>query len=224
MTNTNEIPARDDQTWGVHDPLASVTDKNARHNSEERTHLSGTVLGYARVSRNDQELARQLDALDAAGCVRVFFDKGISGARFDRPGLTEVLKYARAGDTLTVQSLDRLGRSTKGVLELAEQLEGSGIALRILNLGLDTSTPAGKLVLTVIAAIAELEREQLRERTLDGLAAARARGRVGGRPRALTEERRETVRSLYDNGSNFAEIARILLVSERTVRRALGGK
>ena len=224
MTNTNSSASPDDRPWGVLDSQESATDKNTGHNSDGRTHVSGTVLGYARVSRNEQELARQFDALHAAGCTRVFYDKGISGARFDRPGLTEALNYARAGDTLTVQALDRLGRSTKGVLELAERLERSGVALRILNLGLDTATPSGKLVLTVIAAIAEMERDQLRERTLDGLAAARARGRVGGRPSALSEERRETVRSLYDSGASYAEIARILLVSERTVRRALGGK
>ena len=224
MTNTNSFAWPDDQPWGVLDSHASPPDKNAGRNSDGRRHLSGIVLGYARVSRNEQELARQFDALRAAGCARVFYDKGISGAHFDRPGLTEALNYARGGDTLTVQALDRLGRSTKGVLELAERLERSGVALRILNLGLDTATPSGKLVLTVIAAIAEMERDQLRERTLDGLAAARARGRVGGRPPALTEERRETVRSLYTNGASYAEIARILLVSERTVRRALGGK
>ena len=201
----------------------SPPDTNSRLNSNGSRHTSGQLLGYARVSRADQNLDRQLDALEEAECVKVFSDDGVSGNRASRPALDSMLAYAREGDTILVQSLDRLGRSTRHLLELVEQLANSGIGLRVLNLGIDTRTPSGQLVLTVVAALAEMERAQLRERTLDGLAAAKARGRVGGRPPALDDERKTAARRMFDEGQGIAEIARILGVSDRTIRRTVIG-
>ena len=199
-------------------------DTNPRRNSEGSGQVFGQLIGYARVSRSDQNLDRQLDALAEAGCVKVFTDDGVSGARTSRPALEAMLAYARPGDSIVIQALDRLGRSTRHLLELIEQLRQSQIGLKILNLGVDTRTPAGQLVLTVVAALAEMERSQLRERTLDGLAAAKARGRVGGRPPALSVESKAAAQKMFDDGRNIAEIARILRVSDRTVRRVVRGK
>ena len=183
---------------------------------------SRPLVGYARVSRADQVLDRQVDALTAAGCGRVFRDHGISGAvSASRPGLDECLAYLRAGDTLVVAELSRLGRNTRNLLNLVEQLDERGVSLRILNLGLDTSTPTGRLILTILAAVSAMERDLLIERTLDGLAAARARGRRGGRPRALSDEQVALVREWHADGRSQVAIARLLSTSPRTVARAL---
>lgn len=202
----------------------STSDRNPRPIPSGQGEGSDQLIGYARVSRADQNLDRQLDALREAGCVKVFTDDGVSGARTSRPALDAMLDYVRPEDTIVVQALDRLGRTTRHLLELVEQLANAEISLRILNLGVDTRTPAGQLVLTVVAALAELERSQLRERTLDGLAAARERGRVGGRPPALNAERKAAAASMHGRGQSIAQIARILDVSERSVRRAVYGK
>ena len=182
---------------------------------------SGALIGYARVSRVDQLIDRQVDALGEVGCTRVFTDHGVSGAKATRPGLTDALAYLRPGDTLVVQSLDRLGRRTSDLLKLIEELDEREVAFRVLNLGLDTSTPGGRLIVTVMAALAQMERDVLAERTRDGLAAARARGRRGGRPPSLTAEQVEHLRSLAEQGQSAASIARILGTSDRTVRRHL---
>lgn len=182
---------------------------------------TGTLVGYARVSTTDQVLDRQTDALRDAGCSKVFTDHGVSGAKATRPGLDEALAYLRPGDALVVVSLDRLGRSTRHLLELVEHLDGENVSLRILSLGLDTATPTGRLILTILAALAEMERELLRERTRDGLAAARARGRVGGRRRALSPEQRVLVREWASEGRSQSETARLLGVGRATVQRAL---
>lgn len=184
-------------------------------------YAAGCLVGYARVSRDDQVLDRQIDALTQAGCTKVFTDHGVSGARASRPGLDECLAYLRPGDTLVVQALDRLGRTTRHLLDLAEVLLDRDIGLRILTLGIDTRTPAGRVVLTVMAALAEMERSLLIERTTDGIAAARARGRVGGRRHSLDAEQRAHVRELHDAGRSQAEIARLLGTSRATVQRAL---
>ena len=198
------------------------TGKNPRRLAEPPTHVfAGSLIGYARVSRSDQNLDRQHDALVEAGCSKVFSDEGVSGARTSRPGLDSLLLFVRPGDTICVQALDRLGRRTSALLALVEELRAQGIGLRILNLGLDTSSPSGQLVLTVMAALAEMERTILIERTKDGLEAARKRGKRGGRPPALTAERKVEANRMHDAGRSVAEIARVLLVSERTVRRVL---
>ncbi|WP_242686946.1 recombinase family protein [Dermacoccus nishinomiyaensis] len=159
-------------------------DRNPRETDSTGTPV---FVGYARVSTGGQFVDRQIDALRDAGCQRVFVDHGVTGARMDRPELQAALEWMRPGDVLTILSLDRLGRNVRGVLELVDDLERRGVGLRVLQLGLDTSTPSGRLVLTVLLAVAQLERDHLSERTRDGLAAARRRGRVGGRPRALSE-------------------------------------
>ncbi len=202
-------------------PHGEAPDKTPGDSSQRTTPVSGPtqVLGYARVSRNEQVLDRQRDALDGAGCTRIFADEGVSGALASRPGLDELLSFVRAGDVIVVQALDRLGRSTRNLLTLVDELRERGVALRVLNLGVDTSTPAGKMVMTVIAALAEMERATLQERTLDGLAAARARGRVGGRPPSLSTAQKVEVARMREAGRTTSEIAAILGCSPRTVRR-----
>lgn len=198
------------------------TGTNPRPLVEPETHLSaGALLGYARTSRADQVLDRQRDALIDEGCERIFEDDGISGIKVARPGLDELLAYARPGDTIVIWALDRLGRRTTELLRLVEDLRERGVALRILTLGVDTGTPAGQMVLTIMAALAQMERSILIDRTNDGLEAARRRGRSGGRPPALTDERRAEVLRMRESGRAVSEIARIMAVSERTVRRVV---
>lgn len=138
------------------------------------------LIGYARVSTDDQTLDLQLDALKAAGCDKLFTDKA-SGAKADRPGLLEALSFARNGDSLVIWRLDRLGRSLKDLLIRLEELEKNGIQLKSLQESIDTSTAVGRMVFQVAGAFAEFERNIIRERTRAGLSAARARGRKGGR-------------------------------------------
>lgn len=191
-------------------------------NSKDPTQVTaGAVLGYSRVSTTGQNLDRQLDALRQAGCTRIFEDHGISGSEASRPGLDSLLEYARPGDEIVVQSLDRLGRKTTSLLTLVELLTEKAIGLRILNLGIDTRTPSGQLVLTLMSALSQMERDVLRERVISGLEAARKRGRVGGRPPALSDERKEEVVRMRAEGRAVAEIARIMVTSDRTVRRIL---
>src|SRR3712207_6085330 len=140
------------------------------------------LIGYARVSTLDQTLALQQDALRAAGCERIFTDTA-SGARADRPGFADVLGHLRHGDTLVVWRLDRLGRSLEHLIETIRHLQEQGIQFKSLQEQLDTATSGGKLVFHVFGALAEFERDLIRERTQAGLVAARARGRVGGRDR-----------------------------------------
>lgn len=177
-------------------------------------------VGYARVSKSGQAVDRQLDALTQAGCSKLFIDHGVSGARMDRPELRAALAWVRRGDVITIASLDRLGRNVRGVLELVEELEERGVGLRVLQLGLDTSTPSGRLVLVVLLAVAQLERDHLSERTRDGLAAARRRGRVGGRPRALSQAQIRAVSAMRADGAFLEECAVAFSVSPRTISRA----
>jgi DNA invertase Pin-like site-specific DNA recombinase len=144
-----------------------------------------SIVGYARVSTCDQDAALQIDALAAAGCMRIFEDKA-SGAKEDRPQLVACLDYLRDGDTLVIWKLDRLGRSLSHLLQLANDLQARGVQLVITTMGIDTRTPGGRLLYSVLGAVAEYERSLIKERTQAGLHAARARGRVGGRPAALT--------------------------------------
>lgn len=178
-------------------------------------------FGYLRVSTADQNEDLQLDALRAAGCDRVFSDHA-SGKVDKRPGLDGLLDQLRQGDVLVVWRLDRLGRSLRNLIELAGELERRGVALVSLTESIDTSTPGGKLVFHVFGALAEFERDLIRERTLAGLAAARARGRHGGRPPALTSEKVKTARAMHASGDyDVSAIARVLGVSRATVYRAL---
>ena len=148
------------------------------------------LVGYARVStREDRQVFdRQADALRAAGCGRIFDDRG-SGASTDRPGLKACLDYLRRGDVLVVLDLDRLGRLAGELIRLVDGLEACGVGFRALNASFDTTTPMGRAFLQIQAAFAEMERNVIRQRVKEGIAAARARGRKGGRPRLMTPER-----------------------------------
>jgi|TARA_B100001939_G_scaffold324476_1_gene316511 DNA invertase Pin-like site-specific DNA recombinase len=177
------------------------------------------IIGYARVSTDDQSLDSQTDALSVAGAEKVFADK-ISGSRRARPELDKMLEQLRNGDVVTVTKYDRLARSLKDLLEIVEAIRDRGAGFRSLAEDIDTTTPAGRLVFHVFASIAQFERERISERTMEGLAAARKRGRVGGRPPALTAAQKVEVRRMRDDEHrSVAEIARLFGVSQRTVRR-----
>jgi DNA invertase Pin-like site-specific DNA recombinase len=176
------------------------------------------LIGYARISTTDQTLALQQDALKAAGCEKIFTDTA-SGARTDRPGLSEALDFVRAGDTLVVWRLDRLGRSLSHLIESIKGLHGRGVQFRSLQEQLDTGTSGGKLVFHIFGALAEFERDLIRERTKAGLAAARARGRRGGR-RGLSPEKIRQLQTLAADKSNkVGEICKTLGISRATFCR-----
>jgi DNA invertase Pin-like site-specific DNA recombinase len=167
------------------------------------------------------DLDLHADALTTAGCERIFTDI-LSGAKADRPGLDEALSYVRAGDTLVVRRLDRLGRSLTHLIETVTGLETRGIGFRSLTEAIDTTTSGGKLVFHVFGALADFERDLIRERTHAGLAAARARGWRGGRPARLTHAQVDLVKRLYaDPRTDIATICGTLGVSRSTVYRAL---
>ena len=175
------------------------------------------LIGYARISTDDQNLALQHDALAAAGCEKIYEDR-ISGARAERPGLALALEVARAGDTLVVWRLDRLGRSLKDLIALAERLEQRKVGLRSLKGALDTASSGGRLIFHMFGALAEFERDLIRERTQAGLSAARARGRLGGRPKLLTPEKRKLAVQLYRaKEHSIAEICRLMGISKPTL-------
>ncbi|MBO9468398.1 recombinase family protein [Tropicibacter sp. R15_0] len=177
------------------------------------------IIGYARVSKDDQSLDSQTDALSAAGAEKVFADK-ISGSKRTRPELDRMLEQLRDGDVVTVTKYDRLARSLKDLLEIVEVIRERGAGFRSLAEDIDTTTPAGRLVFHVFASIAQFERERISERTREGLASARKRGRIGGRPPALTAAQKDEVRRLRDIEQRpVGEIASLFKVSVRTVRR-----
>jgi DNA invertase Pin-like site-specific DNA recombinase len=176
-------------------------------------------IGYARVSTFDQDLSLQRDALEEAGCARIF-DDTISGAKANLPQLTAALDHLRPGDTLVVWRLDRLGRSLSELIDLISKLNKEGIAFRSLTEQIDTTTSGGKLIFHIFGALAEFERELIRERTQAGLAAARARGRKGGRPKLLDERKVAMAQALYDSGEHsIADLCRTLGVSRATLYR-----
>lgn len=178
------------------------------------------IIGYARVSTDDQSLDSQTDALSVAGAEKVFADK-ISGSKRSRPELDKMLEQLRDGDVVTVTKYDRLARSLKDLLEIVETIRKRGAGFRSLAEDIDTTTPAGRLVFHVFASIAQFERERISERTREGLASARNRGRIGGRPPALSAAQKDEVRRMRDDEQRtVSEIARLFKVSERTVRRA----
>jgi len=180
----------------------------------------GRKLGYARVSTNDgrQVLDRQIDSLNEAGVDEIYTDQ-MSGAKASRPGLDRLWADLRPGDKVVVHDLTRLGRDTRQLLLWADELRERGVELQIVQLGIDTSTPGGKLIFTVLAGLAQMEREIIQERVREGLAAARRRGRVGGRPPALNDAQRAEVHRMRAAGRTVGEIAEILGCSPRTVRR-----
>ena len=178
------------------------------------------TFGYARVSTAGQDEALQLDALQQASCDRVFTDHA-SGATSSRPALDELLGMVRRGDTLVIWRLDRLGRSLRHLLEVVGDLEQRGVALRSLTESIDTSSPAGRLVFHTFGALAEFERDLIRERTKAGLAAARARGRVGGRPSVWTSGKREQAQRMLQDGKPVSTVAQVLGVSRASVYRAI---
>lgn len=174
-------------------------------------------IGYARVSTTDQDLALQMDALEEAGCVKVFHDH-ISGAKAERPGLSEAIAYLREGDMLVVWRLDRLGRSLQHLIETVNLLEARGIGLQSLQESINTMTSGGKLIFHIFGALAEFERNLIRERTQAGLQAARARGRKGGRPKSLDEKKKQLLYRLYDEKKHsISEICELVGVSKSTL-------
>ena len=175
------------------------------------------VIGYARVSTVEQTLDLQQDALAAAGAVTVYADKA-SGKTADRPELAHCLKALRNGDALVVWRLDRLGRNLQDLIRIVNELEARGVKFKSLKESIDTGGPAGRLVFHMFAALAEFERELLRERTLAGLEAARARGRKGGRPSMLdAKQRRAALAMMKDREMSVSEIARQFGVSRSTL-------
>ena len=181
-------------------------------------------IGYARVSTGEQTLDLQLDALAKAGCGKVFTETA-SGAKSDRPLLKEALAYARSGDTIVVWRLDRLGRSLQHLISTVTDLKDRGIGFRSLTEQIDTTTSGGKLIFHVFGALAEFERDLIGERTHAGLAAARARGRTGGRPKKLSDPKQLALaQRLYADGqTDVATICRTLGISRATLYRALKG-
>ena len=176
------------------------------------------LIGYVRVSTNDQNTDLQRNALNCAGCERIFEDK-ISGTKSDRPGLKKLLRTLSAGDTLVVWKLDRLGRSMRHLVTLIEELRQRGVNFRSLTDSIDTSTPMGRFFFHVMGALAEMERELIVARTMAGLAAARAKGRVGGRRPKLTTEQWAQIGRLLEAGESRQRIALIFDVGVSTIYR-----
>ena len=177
------------------------------------------LIGYARVSTTEQTLDSQEDELRAAGCERIFTDVA-SGAKAARPGLGEAMDHLRKGDTLVVWRLDRLGRSLGHLIEIVGHLQKTDRGFRSLREQIDTTTPGGKLVFHLFGALAEFEREVIRERTKAGLSSARARGRTGGRPRCLDQKQAALATALMaDRSSKVADICRTLGISRSTLYR-----
>lgn len=180
-----------------------------------------SLIGYARVSTAEQDLALQLDALHAAGCTRIFEDR-ISGAKVERPGLSAALEYLREGDTLVIWKFDRLGRSVRHLIDTVGDLERRGIGLRSLTEAVDTATPGGRLLFHIFGALAQFERDLIVERTSAGLRAAEARGRKGGRRPVITPDKLERARMHIAAGLTVREAAARMKVGKTALYKALG--
>lgn len=176
------------------------------------------LIGYARVSTQDQNLDLQREALTKAGCQKIFEDR-ISGTRAERPGLTKTLEMLREGDTLVVWKLDRLGRSVKHLVDLTSELSQQGINFKSLTDSIDTSTPSGRFFFHVMASLAEMERELIIERTRAGLETAKKLGRLGGRKRQMTESKIESAKKLLAGGMPPRDVTENLGVSIPTLYR-----
>ncbi|GFH36516.1 recombinase family protein [Streptomyces pacificus] len=185
---------------------------------------AGHMIGYARVSTDDQEAQMQHDALTEAGCARIFTDKA-SGKNTDRPELTAALDYLRPGDTLCVWKLDRFARSLIDLVTMVDALRERGIGFRVLTgalANIDPATPDGRLMLQVVGAMAEFERDLIKDRTRAGLAAARAQGRTGGRPAVMDADKVAAAKARRAKGESVTAVAKALGVSRATLYRALG--
>ena len=179
------------------------------------------LIGYARVSTQDQDPEMQVDALRKVGCEKIFVEKA-SGAKRDRPELLSAIEYAREDDTIVVWKLDRLARSLKQLIETVERLEGRNVGFKSLTETIDTTTPSGRLVFTIFAGLAEFERSIIRERTIAGLESARSRGRVGGRPRSVSDEDISVAKALLkDPDITVRKVAERIGCSEATLYRYL---
>ena len=178
------------------------------------------IFGYARVSTTEQSLDAQFDALRQAGAKRIFKEK-VSGASKERPQLARLVEQLREDDVVIVTKYDRLARSLRDLMDLVENIQNRGADFRSLAESIDTTSPSGRLLFHVFGSIAEFERERIVERTKEGLAAARKRGRVGGRPRKLMPDQRAEVQRMRDvEGRQIGEIAALFKVSAQTIRRA----
>ena len=205
--------------FSVYTPTMSFENSTAPSESANDA-ATATVhkIGYARVSTRDQNLDLQTAALNKVGCDRIF-EETMSGAKRARPELERTLDHVRAGDTLVVWKLDRLGRSVKDLVELVGELEKRGVHFQSVTDNIDTSTPAGRFFFHVMASLAQMERELLVERTRAGLDAAKAQGRVGGRKRAMTESKLESAKKLLAAGAVPRDVAADLGVSLPTLYR-----
>jgi DNA invertase Pin-like site-specific DNA recombinase len=183
--------------------------------------MTSQMIGYSRVSTTDQHADSQEDALRAAGCTRVFTDQ-FTGTKASRPEWDRARDVLRDGDTLVVTRLDRLGRSTKDLLDIAEWLKSNHIELVCTDQQIDTTSVEGKLFFTLVSAFAEFEHGMMRARTIEGLAAAKSRGRVGGRKPKLTPQQVKAIRTRYQGGEGATALAASFNVSRPTVYRALG--
>jgi DNA invertase Pin-like site-specific DNA recombinase len=177
------------------------------------------LIGYARISTHDQTLALQQDALEKVGCEKIFTDR-VSGTKAQRIGLTEALSHLREGDTLVVWRLDRLGRSLRHLIDTITELNARGVGFKSLTENIDTTTSGGKLVFHIFGALAEFEREIIRERTQAGLASARSRGKVGGRPKALSARQVQILRNMAaDPSLTVSDICKTLGIRRTTFYR-----
>ena len=193
--------------------------------SKGRVIIEPMKIGYARVSTNEQNLDLQLDALNAAGCNKIFTDEGISGITKERDGLTQaLLAVAEGNNILVVWKLDRLGRSLGFLCELIERLKGQGAGFHSLTDGIDTTTTGGKLVFHIMGALSEFERDLIKERTKAGMKAAKKRGKHVGRPKALSEGQIQHMHKLLNGGKTQAEVGDLLGVSANTIGRELKRK
>src|SRR5215212_5766466 len=176
-------------------------------------------VGYARISTTDQTLDLQHDALAKAGCTKIFTETA-SGAQTERKGLQEAISYVRPGDTLVVWKLDRLGRSLKDLITRITELNDRKIGFKSLTENIDTTTSSGKRIFHIFGALAEFERDIIRERSNAGLEAATARGKLGGRPKALSQEKIKLAKKLYaDKNTSVSEICKMLGISRHTLQR-----
>lgn len=178
------------------------------------------IIGYARVSTQDQCLDRQIDAIKKAGAERLYTEK-ITGTKASRPELDKVKEIVRDGDTLVIESLSRLGRSTKDLLSLLDDFQGKGVQVISLKENIDTSTPTGKLLITVLVAISQFERDVIVQRTNEGLQAARARGRKGGRPKANPKAVDKAIKLYRSQTHSIREIVTLTGISQATLYRVL---
>jgi DNA invertase Pin-like site-specific DNA recombinase len=177
------------------------------------------LIGYARISTHDQTLSLQKDALEKAGCEKIFTDT-VSGTKAERKGLTEALSHLREGDTLVVWRLDRLGRSLRHLIDTVTELNARGVEFKSLQENIDTTTSGGKLVFHIFGALAEFEREIIKERTRAGLTSARSRGKVGGRPKALTAKEMQILRNMAsDKSLTVSDICKTLGIGRTTFYR-----